>query len=90
VKELKKKSTHDLQMEIEILNETQKQTALEMESQEKGTGVTNANITNRIQGRKLLSQNIQEIKDTKKDQSENNRYRRFPNQKARKISSTKL
>jgi hypothetical protein len=48
VKELNK-TIQNLKMEIESLKRTQRKTALEIENLGKRTGVTDANITSRIQ-----------------------------------------
>jgi chromosome segregation ATPase len=51
IKQIKKlnKTIQDLKIEIESLKKIQRETALKMENLGKRTGVTDANITNRIQ-----------------------------------------
>ena len=43
------KTVQDLKIEIETIRKTQRVTALEMDNLGKGSGDTNASITNRIQ-----------------------------------------
>ena len=43
------KTVHDLKLEVETVKKSQREESLEMENLEKRSGVTDANITNRIQ-----------------------------------------
>ena len=63
VKELKK-TVQDLAIEIETLKKTQRETTLEMENIGKRSGITDANITNRIQE---IEENISGIECIFKD-----------------------
>jgi hypothetical protein len=50
IKEANKMSTIQyLKIEIETIKKSQRETTLELDNPEKGSGVTDANITNRIQ-----------------------------------------
>ena len=63
MEELKKKHT-DLEMEIESLKKTQRETALEMEKLGKRSGVTDTSITYKYRGRISGTENTIEDMDT--------------------------
>ena len=52
------KTTHDLKIEIETIKKSQWERTLEIEILGKRSGVTDANITNRIQGAEVTIENI--------------------------------
>jgi hypothetical protein len=58
------KTIQDLKTEIETLEKTPRETALERENIGKGAGVTNASITNRMQD---IEKRIPGVEDTIED-----------------------
>ena len=52
------KTTHDLKIEIETIKKSQWERTLEIEILGKRSGVTDASITNRIQGAEVTIENI--------------------------------